>query len=72
MTPYFFITYAWQRPRYQYGEWKYQNACSDVSPMEYLKKLRESSESAKEDVEYHIIFYSEITKDDFDKYNGDV
>jgi hypothetical protein len=58
---YYFITYEYKKHEYQ-KEWERSNVVTNVHPVKWLKRM---IDLYSEEETYHILFYNEITKEEF-------
>lgn len=64
---YYFITYMWKNS--QMAQYSTENAVIDASPLQTILDWKEIDDDTK--AEYKLLFYTEITKDEFEKYDGE-
>jgi len=64
---YYFITYMWKNS--QMTQYSTENAVIDASPLQTILDWNEIDDDTK--AEYKLLFYAEITKEEFEKYDGE-
>jgi len=66
---YYFITYIWKNS--QMREYSTENAVINTNPLQTILDWENLERETDKKADYKLLFYAEITKEEFDKYEGE-